>query len=59
MGAANSLLKINDFILKKKILSLREHYDLEDKTGTKLEEADGTSFSFQPSLPSWIPTVRS
>jgi uncharacterized protein YxjI len=41
LDSADSLLKINDFILKKKILSLREHYDLEDRIGTKLGEADG------------------
>jgi uncharacterized protein YxjI len=46
MGSANSLLGINDFVLKKKILSLREHYDLEDKIGTKLGEADGNLFQF-------------
>jgi uncharacterized protein YxjI len=31
-------------VLKKKILSVREHYDLEDRTGTKLGEADGNLF---------------
>jgi uncharacterized protein YxjI len=46
MGGANSLLEINDFVLKKKILSLREHYDLEDQTGTKLGEAYGNLFQF-------------
>jgi uncharacterized protein YxjI len=33
-------------MLKKKILSVREHYDLEDRTGTKLGEADGNLFQF-------------
>ena len=37
----SSLLGTNDFVMKKKILSLREHYDLEDRTGAKLGEADG------------------
>jgi uncharacterized protein YxjI len=46
MSSTNSLLEINDFVLKKKILSLREHYDLEDKIGTKLGEADGNLFQF-------------
>jgi uncharacterized protein YxjI len=41
LSGSNSLLGINDFVLKKKILSVREHYDLEDRTGTKLGEADG------------------
>jgi len=44
MGSLNSLFEINDFVLKKKLLSLREHYDLEDRTGTKLGEADGNLF---------------
>jgi uncharacterized protein YxjI len=46
MGSSNSLLGINDSVLKKKLLSLREHYDLEDKTGIKLGEADGNLFQF-------------
>jgi uncharacterized protein YxjI len=33
-------------VLKKKILSVREHYDLEDRTGTKLGEAGGNLFQF-------------
>ncbi|MCX6651294.1 MAG: LURP-one-related family protein [Methanomassiliicoccales archaeon] len=36
-----SLLAINDLVLKKKILSLHEHYDVEDINGTKLGEAEG------------------
>ena len=35
------LLEANDFIMKKKILSAREHYDFEDLQGNKLGEADG------------------
>jgi uncharacterized protein YxjI len=46
MGSSNSLLGINDFVLKKKLLSLRQHYDLEDRSGTKLGEADGNLFQF-------------
>ena len=46
MSSANSLFEINDLVLKKKILSVREHYDLEDVTGTKLGEADGNLFQF-------------
>jgi uncharacterized protein YxjI len=34
-------LTVNDLILKKKILSVREHYDLEDVNGTKLGEGNG------------------
>ena len=50
MSSTDSLLRINDIVLKKKIVSVREHYDLENVTGSKLGEADGISFSFQPSL---------
>jgi uncharacterized protein YxjI len=46
MSSANSLFGINDLVLKKKILSVREHYDLEDVNGTKLGEADGNLFQF-------------
>lgn len=44
MSGVSSLLGTNDFVLKKKILSLREHYDLEDRNGTKLGEANGNLF---------------
>ena len=44
MGYAPSLLEANELIMKKKILSLREHYDFEDRTGIKLGEADGNFF---------------
>ncbi|MGD0329536.1 MAG: LURP-one-related family protein [Nitrososphaeria archaeon] len=44
MNSTNYLFEVNDFILKKKILSAREHYDLENVTGTKLGEADGNLF---------------
>ena len=44
MSQPTYLLEANDFIMKKKILSLREHYDLEDLTGTKIGEADGNLF---------------
>ena len=44
MSQPNYLLEANDFIMKKKILSLREHYDLEDLTGTKIGEAEGNLF---------------
>ena len=33
-------------MLKKKILSVHEHYDFEDRAGTKLGEADGNLFQF-------------
>ena len=44
LSGASSLLGIEDLVLKKKILSLREHYDLEDRAGTKLGEAEGNLF---------------
>jgi uncharacterized protein YxjI len=44
MSGAGSLLEVDDFVLKKKILSLREHHDLEALDGTKLGEADGNLF---------------
>jgi len=46
MSNSNSLLEINNLVMKKKILSIREHYDLEDVAGTKLGEADGNLFQF-------------
>ena len=38
------ILEANDFVMKKKILSLREHYDFEDLSGAKIGEADGNLF---------------
>jgi len=46
MSNENSLLGVNDLVLKKKLLSMHEHYDLENVTGTKLGEADGNLFQF-------------
>ena len=46
MGDSNSLLDSNNFVLKKKLLSLRQHYDLEDTAGAKLGEADGNLLQF-------------
>jgi uncharacterized protein YxjI len=40
------LLGTNEIVLKKKILSIREHYDLEDRNGNKLGEAEGNLFQF-------------
>ena len=44
MSQPTNLLEANDFIMKKKILSLREHYDFEDLTGTKIGDAEGNHF---------------
>jgi uncharacterized protein YxjI len=46
MSSSSYMLEVNDFVLKKKILSLREHYDLEDRNGMELGEADGNLFQF-------------
>jgi uncharacterized protein YxjI len=46
MSITGSVLGVDDFVLKKKILSLREHYDLEALDGAKLGEAEGNLFQF-------------
>ncbi len=38
---SQSLLEVDELILRKKILSVRRHYDFFDRQGTKLGEADG------------------
>ena len=43
---SSPLLETNEIVLKKKILSIKEHYDLEDKNGNKLGQADGNLFQF-------------
>ena len=45
-GITSSLLETNDIVMKKKILSVREHYDFEDVQGNKLGEGDGNFFQF-------------
>ncbi len=45
-GITGSLLEANDIVMKKKILSVREHYDFEDVQGNKLGEGDGNFFQF-------------
>jgi uncharacterized protein YxjI len=44
MNSAEGLLSENEIVMKKKILSLREHYDFEDRSGRKLGEGDGNLF---------------
>ena len=46
MSSANSLSGVNDIVLKKKLISMHEHYDLENVTRTKLGEAEGNLFQF-------------
>lgn len=42
------LFETKDLVMKKKILSVREHYDFEDLTGAKLGEANGAILQFPP-----------
>ena len=44
----NPLLAINEIVLKKKVISMKEHYDLEDINGMKLGEAEGNLFQVPP-----------
>ena len=48
MSNPNFLFEINDLVMKKKILSLREHYDFEDINGSKLGAADGNLLQVPP-----------
>ncbi|MFA5312169.1 MAG: LURP-one-related family protein [Methanomassiliicoccales archaeon] len=41
MANAYPILGINELVLKKKILSLHEHYNFEDRNGNKLGDAEG------------------
>ena len=41
---AQGLLEAKEIVMKKKIMSLREHYDFEDRSGRKLGEGDGNFF---------------
>ena len=42
----NPLLAVKEIVLKKKMISMNEHYDLEDRNGMKLGEAEGNLFQF-------------
>jgi uncharacterized protein YxjI len=44
----NVLIEANDFIMQKKILSAREHYDFIDLKGNKMGEADGKIVQVPP-----------
>lgn len=37
----STLLNTHDLVMTKKILSLREHYDIQDRSGMKIGEGDG------------------
>ncbi len=44
----NYLFEINNFVLKKKIFSVREHYDIENTAGMKLGEANSNLLQLPP-----------
>ena len=48
MSAPNFLFEINDLVMKKKILSVREHYDFEDVNGAQLGSAEANFLQFPP-----------
>ena len=48
MSSPNFLFEVNDLVMKKKILSVREHYDFEEVNGAKLGEADGAIIQVPP-----------
>ena len=37
----STMFDTNEIVMKKRILSLREHYDIEDRSGTQLAEGEG------------------
>ena len=50
MAETDSLLAVNDLVMRK-IPSWNEHYDLEDRDGNKLGEAQGNYSNFRPDSP--------
>ena len=36
-----TIFNSNEIVMKKRILSLREHYDIEDRSGNRLAEGEG------------------
>lgn len=40
------LLSTRDFVLNKKILSVREHYDIQNRSGNQVGKAEGNFFQF-------------
>jgi uncharacterized protein YxjI len=39
-----TIFNTNEIVMKKRILSLREHYDIEDRSGNRLAEGEGNFF---------------
>ena len=48
MSDQSFLFETNDLVMKKKILSVREHYDFEDVKGAKLGAAEGNFLQAPP-----------
>ena len=48
MSDSNFLFQINDVVMKKKILSVREHYDFEDLKGASLGSAEANFLQVPP-----------
>ena len=48
MSDPNFLFQINDVVMKKKILSVREHYDFEDLKGAPLGSAEANFLQVPP-----------
>jgi uncharacterized protein YxjI len=48
MSNPNLLLENNDIVMKKKILSVREHYDFEDQKGAQLGSTEANFFQVPP-----------
>jgi hypothetical protein len=36
-----TIFNTNEIVMKKRILSLREHYDIEDRSGNRLADGEG------------------
>jgi uncharacterized protein YxjI len=41
-----TIFTTNEIVMKKRILSLREHYDIEDRSGNRLAEGEGNFIQF-------------
>ena len=48
LSEVNPLLAAKEIILRKKMISMIEHYDVEDRKGTKIGEAEGNLFQIRP-----------
>ena len=48
LSEVNTLLTAKEIILRKKMISMIEHYDVEDRDGTRIGEAEGNLFQIRP-----------